>query len=67
MTDQEFEDAYREALVCLADVGHVVTAPIGTDGARVCIVDGRPLTDYEVLKLWWGQQIADQMRREREP
>lgn len=21
----------------------------------------------EVLKLWWGQQIADQMRREREP
>jgi hypothetical protein len=64
---REFEDAYREALVCLADVGHVVAGPIGTDGSRVCIVDGKPLTDYEVLNLWWGKEIADQIRRERQP
>lgn len=66
MTEHEFEDAYREALVCLADVGHVVAGPIGTDGSRVCIVDGQPLTDYAVLNLWWGKKIADQIRSQRQ-
>jgi hypothetical protein len=67
VTDHEFEDAYREALVCLADVGHVVAGPIGTDGSRVCIVDGQALNDYAVLNLWWGKKIADQIRHERKP
>jgi hypothetical protein len=66
MTNQEFEDAYREALVCLADVGHVVTGPFGTDGTRMCMVDARPLCDYEILELWWGKKIADQICCERQ-
>lgn len=50
-----------------ADVGHVVKEPVGTDGTRVCIVDGKPLRDYEVLDLWWDKKITDQIRRERQP
>jgi hypothetical protein len=65
MTDQEFEGAYREALVCLADVGHTVAGPVGTDGTRVCMIDGKPMRDYEVLELWWGKTICEQIRRER--
>ena len=65
MTDAEFEDAYREALVSLADVGRTVGQPLGFDGGRVCIVDGKPLSDYEVLELWWGKDITETIRRQR--
>ena len=65
MTDAEFEDAYREALISLADTGRTVGQPIGSDGGRVCIVDGKPLSDCEVLELWWGKEITESIRRQR--
>ena len=34
-------------------------------GGRACIVDGKPLNDYEVLELWWGLEIVDQIRQQR--
>ena len=65
MTDQEYEEIYHEALHCLGE-----TSPIGfpfqqQDGTRVCEVDGRLLSDEQVIELWWGKEIAEQVRRER--
>ena len=38
LTDVEYEDAYAEALLCLADEGHAVGEPfISGTGARYCI------------------------------
>jgi hypothetical protein len=65
MTDEEFEDAYREALFCLDETGHSTQRPQTVDGQRTCMVDNRPLTDYQVLELWWGKDITEQIRRER--
>jgi hypothetical protein len=31
----------------------------------VCEVDGRLLPDDQVIELWWGKDIAEQIRRER--
>lgn len=62
ITDAEYEDAYAEALLCLADDGHAVGTPFyrGT-GARYCIVDDRKLTDKDVLELWWEDIASDIM------
>jgi len=66
VTDEEYEDIYHEALHCLGE-----TSPVGfpfqrEDGIRVCEVDGRLLGDDQVIELWWGKEIAEQIRRERE-
>ena len=59
LTDTEYEDAYAEALLCLADDGYAVGEPfINGTGARYCMVDDRKLTDREVLELWWKTDIA---------
>jgi hypothetical protein len=34
LTDVEYEDAYAEALLCLADDGHAVSRPVFTRGTR---------------------------------
>jgi len=72
ITDAEYEDAYAEALLCLAayaeallclaDDGHAVGTPFynGTR-ARYCIVDDRKLTDKDVLELWWEDIASDIM------
>ena len=61
LTDAEYEDAYAEALRCLAEEGYAVREPFmftnGT-GARYCMMDDRELTDREVLELWWKANIA---------
>ena len=62
MTDAEFEDAYREALLCLGQVGHRVGEPGVVNASRVCMIDGKYLNDNEVLKLFWGKEIARQIR-----
>jgi hypothetical protein len=65
VTDEEYEDVYHEALHCLGEnlsVGFPFQQP---DGTRVCEVDGRLLDDYHVIELWWGKEIAAQIRRER--
>ena len=65
MTDSEYEEAYREALLCLpdADVGGPQAGPTGE---RICYVNRMALTDHQVFELAWGPRIADQIRRERE-
>jgi hypothetical protein len=66
LTDTEYEDAYAEALLCLADDGRVVGAPFyNGSGARYCMVDGRKLTDQDVLELWWEKDIAREILKGR--
>ena len=61
MTDQDYEDAYREALKCLDQAGYSIDAPRGTGTQRVCLIDGIELSDSQVLELWWGKHIADEI------
>ena len=64
LTDADYEDAYSEALLCLADEGHAVgTAFFNGTGARYCMVDDRKLTDREVLEMWWTRGIAREILR----
>ena len=65
LTVEEYEDVYREAVLCLqeiADVGEPFRRP---DGIRLCDVDGTLLDDGEVLERWWGKPIADSIKRQR--
>lgn len=59
LTDDEYEDAYQEALFCLQEEATVGYPVIGPEGERTCRVDGMVLNDYEVLQRWWGKDIAD--------
>ena len=66
LTDAEYEDTYTEALLCLADDGHAVGEPfINGTGARYCMVDGRKLTDREVLETWWKHDITSEILQGR--
>lgn len=65
MTDEEYEDVFREAIHCLAENVSVGFPFQDQDGTRVCEVDGRKLRDDQVIELWWGKEIAEQVRRER--
>jgi hypothetical protein len=66
LTEEEYEDAYREALLCLAEDGHDVGAPfIAANRRRICLVDGRTLDDHQVLELWWGSDISCQITEGR--
>ena len=65
MTDAEYEDVYHEALHCLRENLSVGFPFQEADGTRMCEVDGRLLTDDQVIEAWWGQEIAAQVRRER--
>lgn len=57
LTVEEYEDAYREALRCLADVCRI-GAPTRVEGTRRCVINGVSLADSEVLRLFWGEAIA---------
>jgi hypothetical protein len=65
MTDYEYEDIYHEALHCLRENSSIGFPFHQPGGARVCEVDGRLLPDDQVIELWWGQNIAAQVRHER--
>jgi hypothetical protein len=59
LTDEEYEDVYREALRCLSGDGRTVGVPFRTEaGARHCDVDGRKLDDRGVFEAWWGDQVT---------
>jgi len=64
MTDEEYDDAYMEALLCLSEIADV-GRPFGRDGVRICSVDGCLLDDDQVLEKWWGKQIAREIQRQR--
>ena len=65
VTDEEYEDLYREALHCLRESLAVGFPFQQTNGTRVCEVDGRMLDDDQVIERWWGREIADNVRNER--
>ena len=66
LSDAEYDDAYTEALRCLADDGHAVGKPFVDDtGARYCMVDDRKFTDREVLERWWERDIAREILQGR--
>jgi hypothetical protein len=65
VTDEEYEDVYQEALLCLAENSNVGFPFQQPDGARRCEVDGLLLNDSQVIELWWGKEIAEKIRRER--
>jgi hypothetical protein len=65
VTDKEYEDVYHEALHCLGEDSSIGFPFQQPDGTRVCEVDGRLLPDDQVIELWWGKDIAEQIRRER--
>ncbi len=65
MTDEEYEDLYREALLCLGEILEV-GRPFGRpDGIRVCSVDGVLLDDDQVLERWWGKSLARKIKSQR--
>jgi len=64
MTDDEYEDAYREALTSLRERSQVGNPFIGLGGRRVCEIDGKHLNDREVFELLWGKRIASRIVRE---
>jgi hypothetical protein len=66
LSEGEYEDAYAEALRCLADSGYAVEVPfIDGTATRRCYVDDRRLSDKGVLELWWGEDIAREILRGR--
>lgn len=63
LTFDEFEDIYRETLLCLSEQFSVGDPYVDMSNNRVCMIDAVPLNDDEVLKLWWGDEIGDEIRR----
>ena len=62
LSDSDYEDAYAEALVCLADDGHSVSQPFfNSTGTRYCDVDGQKFDDEQVLQAWWQDEITQQI------
>jgi hypothetical protein len=67
MKNDAFEQAYNEARAVLHRRAKMVEAPVfGSDGIRYCRVDGRPLTDRELLKDAWGEGLAEEIFHERD-
>ena len=67
MKNDVFEQAYYEARAVLHRRGKIVEKPVfGSDGIRYCRVDGRPLTDRELLKDAWGEGLAEEILHERD-
>ena len=65
LTVEEYEDVYREAVVCLREIADVGEPFRRSDGVRVCSVDGALLDDGEVLEKWWGKEVAQSIKRQR--
>ena len=63
LTFEEYEDIYRETLLCLAEQFSVGDPFVNPSGNRLCMIGGFPLNDDEVLKRWWGDEIGDEIHR----
>jgi hypothetical protein len=59
LTHEECEDAYREALLCLAEFLSVREPFLSASGKRMCRVGGVPMEDEQVLLRWWGKEITE--------
>lgn len=62
-----YERAYNEARAVLHRRGKKVESPtFEAGGVRVCLVDGSPLTDRELLREAWGDCLAAEILLERD-
>ena len=62
LTDEDYEDAYRETLRCLTDDGKNVGVPYTDgDGVRYCTVDEKTLNDRGVIGAWWSEHVTRQI------
>ena len=65
LSNEDYEDAYREALLCLREIAYVGEPYRTATGTRSCQVDEAYLDDYQVFTRIWGDQVGDRIRRER--
>lgn len=61
MTNEEYEDCYREALLLLHEKYDSVGNPYQKDGQRVCQVETLVIDDHTVFLLAWGTEITQQI------
>lgn len=64
MTVAEYEEAYREALLCIPNNLKIGKTRLNSDGTWLTQINNREYTDYEVFVLGWGQRIAEQIKAE---
>lgn len=64
MTNEDYEDLYREALLCIGQQGIFEPPFFQDDGIRMCKVNGALLGDQEVSERWWGKKIANHINSE---
>jgi len=62
LTDEEYEDMYRESLRCLADAGHAVGTPyLDEAGIRRCVAGEWVLDDRGVIGAWWSEKVTQEI------
>ena len=65
MTNSDYQDIYRETLLCLGQELEIGAPFLQSDGTWGCHIGDRLLTEDQVLELWWGPVIAARIRRDR--
>jgi len=65
MTKNDYQDLYRETLLCLGQEFQVGKPFRARAGAWLCNVGGRLMNEAEVLELWWGPAIASRIQCDR--
>ena len=65
MTNDEYNELYRDALRSLAHSNQVGEPFEQADGSRICQVGSQLLTEDEVLEKRWGKRIAAIIKRDR--
>jgi len=65
MTNDEYDELYRDALKTLAYSYQVAEPVMQADGSRICRVGERLLNEDEVFEQRWGKRIAAIIKRDR--
>jgi hypothetical protein len=60
LTPEEYEDVYLEAVRCLAE-RYSVSEILEEHQRRKCEIEGHLLGEEDVLRLWWGIAIANEI------
>jgi hypothetical protein len=65
MSQEEYDELYRDALRRLAESAQVGEPFVRADGSRICKVGDQLLSEEEVLEKRWGRSIAAIIKRDR--